>query len=111
MAVISIELILPEVGAKQILATIVVVISHAHGGSPADVMQSGFLGYISESAVAIVLIQPVGRACGRFLHSSATQNEDVHPTVVVIVQKGAATAGGFEDVILVVRRSINHRGH
>ena len=60
IAVVSIETVLAEVGAKNILESVVVVVTDANAGRPARCLQTGFLGDVGEGAVAIVLVKAIG---------------------------------------------------
>ena len=64
VAVIAIELVLPKVGAEQVLEAVVVVVAHAHRRRPAQIVQARLFGYVGKRAVAIVLIEAVRRSGG-----------------------------------------------
>src|SRR5262252_602495 len=100
VAVIAIETILSEVGAEDVVKAIVVVISDADSIGPSSGFQTGLFSHIGERSIAVVLIKAVGRFRRISFDPSAGQNKDVHPTVIVIIDKSAAATVGFEDVFL-----------
>ncbi len=103
IAVVAIEAILAVVGEEEILEAVVVVVSDANALRPSDVDQAGLDGDVSERAVAVVLVEAVGGVGRSVLEAPATQDEDVHPSVVVVVEEGAAGRHGLDDVGEAVR--------
>src|SRR6267154_46294 len=91
IAVVAIQNILPKTGAENIVNAIVVIVADANAARPANRMQSRFFRNIGESAISVVLIETIARALGCVVHARARQNENVHPTVVVVVNEGAAS--------------------
>jgi hypothetical protein len=81
---------------------------HANAGSPAHIQKAGFLGYIGEGAIAIVLVRAVRRAFRRAVHARAAEQENIHPTVIVIVEKSAAATCGFQNVVFVIGGAVDH---
>src|ERR1035438_926948 len=107
IAVIPIETILSEVGTENVFETIVIVITDAYPVRPSGCMQAGTLGRVGESTIPIVFVESI---CGRSrctLQSGSTQQEDVHPSVIVVVKKSAAAAIRFQDVLLRFHSSID----
>ena len=72
-------------------------------------MQAGFVGHIGESPVAVVFVEAVRRTVGRASKTRAAKNEQVHPSVIVVVKESAAAAGGLDDVLFDFLVAINHR--
>src|SRR5450755_2178392 len=60
ISIVAVEAVLSEVGAEDIVETIVVIVSDANGVRPANGPQARFIGHVRERAVAVVLIEPVG---------------------------------------------------
>src|ERR1017187_10085922 len=107
VAIIPIETILSEVGTENVFETIVIVITDAYPVRPSGCMQAGTLGRVGESTIPIVFVESI---CGRSrctLQSGSTQQEDVHPSVIVVVKKSAAAAIRFQDVLLRFHSSID----
>src|ERR1019366_1414504 len=92
VAIVSIQFVLSEVGAEQILETVVVIITDRHGRCPSCRTQTRFLGNVSEGAIAVVAVEAACRSLRNTAQSVAVQNENVHPTVVVVVEEGTAAA-------------------
>ena len=92
------------VGDVKIFPAVVVVIAHADALAPPGGGESGFDGDIREGAVMIVAVEMTGGgfALGSAFESGAIDEEDVGPAVVVVVEDGDASAGGFEDVFFGV---------
>ena len=59
IAVVAIETVLPEVGTKNILESVVVVIADANAGRPARCLQASLLRDIGEGSVVIVLVKAI----------------------------------------------------
>ena len=89
-----------EVGAKDVVEAVVVVIADADAVGPASGVEAGLFGDVGEGAVAIVFVEAVG-CFGRIaFKASAGEQEDIHPAVVVVVDEGAAATVGFQDVFV-----------
>src|SRR5208282_3866362 len=102
VAVVAIEFILPVEGAKEIFPTVVIVIAHTNSRGPARELQAGLFCDVRKRAITIIFVQAVGGTWRRSRHRRATEQKNVHPAVIVVVEKSAATANGFEDVVLVI---------
>src|SRR5215469_12014311 len=109
VAVVSIESVLPEIGAKDVVKAVVVVVAYTNPAGPADRVQAGFLGDIRERPVAVVLVQPIRRAFGSASQARAAENKQIHPPVIVIINERAAASGGFHDVLFDLFIAIAHR--
>ena len=73
-------------------------------------MQAGLFRHIGERAVAIIFIQPVGRTRRRALEASAAQQENIQPSVVIVIEKCGAAPYRLQDVSLMILGPANHRG-
>jgi hypothetical protein len=109
IAIVAIEDVLAPIGEEKIVEAVVVVIADADSGSPADLCQAGFFGDVGEGAVAIVFVEPVGGAGRIAFEARAREGEDIEPTVVIVIDKSAAAADGFEDVRAVIFRAVDQR--
>src|SRR5215471_10282406 len=58
--VVAEQTILPKIGAKDIFETVVVVVTHANPRRPTHLPQTGFVGNIGKSAVAVVPVESIG---------------------------------------------------
>ena len=97
------------IGDEQIIEAVVIVISDSHGGGPAGALQPGFRRDIGEGAVAVVLVEPV--RCSRWvaLKTRAVENEQIKPTVIVVVYKRDATPDHLDDVALAFCGAVDYR--
>src|SRR5580704_8334549 len=70
---------------------------------------TGFIAYVGESAVVIVVIE---MACGRFsggsIEAGAIDDKYVGPAVVVVVEDGDSRSGSFKDVFFGVHAAEHH---
>src|SRR5229473_2115176 len=108
IAVVSIETVLPEVGTKNILESVVVVVADANAGRPAGCLQASLLRDVGERSVAIVLVQAIGGTRLIARQAGTRQQENIHPTVVVVVDESTTTTGRFQNIFLAVHAAIDH---
>src|SRR5580658_612685 len=59
--VVAIQTVLPEVGTKDVLESVIVVVADAHAGRPSHGLQPSLLCDIRKSTVAIVLVKTIRR--------------------------------------------------
>ena len=85
------------VGDEQIIETVIVIVAHGYRGCPTVAHQARLPGNIRECPIAIVLVQTVCSS-GRALDGRTTQQKDIEPAIVVVVEERRAAANGFEDV-------------
>src|SRR4029077_2226826 len=64
--------------------------------------------HVAKGSVAIVFVEPIRRALGRASEAGARKHKQVHPTVVVVVNKGAAASRGFDDVLFEVDVAVDY---
>ena len=62
VAIVAIQNVLAPVGDEQIVESVVVVVANSDARRPAGAEQAGLLRHVGERAVAVVLVQAVGRA-------------------------------------------------
>ena len=75
VTVVVVQDVLAPVGDEQILKSVVVIIADANSGSPTGADETRFCSYVGERAVAIVLVQPVGRIGRGVLEARSAENE------------------------------------
>src|SRR5580700_3027843 len=111
IAVIVIEDVFSVVSDVEIFPAVVVVVADANALAPSGVGQASFLRDVGKSSVMIIMIEV---ACRNFARrkraeAGAVHDEDVGPAVVVVVEDGDASSGGFNDVFFGVHATENHR--
>src|SRR6266567_1469277 len=94
VAVVVIKNAAVVTGDVEINPAIAIVISSSHAHAKNSSRYSGFLGYICEGTVVVVVIQ---RALQRRLRREkvrrpAVDQIDVHPAVVIVIEERSATA-------------------
>ncbi len=99
-----IEDIFSVVSYEEVVPAVVVVVADANALSPARVGDPSFRGNVGESAVAIVAKKMRDRfvAGGKAFQTRAVYDKNIQPAVVVVIVEGDATAGGFEQVFILV---------
>ena len=96
-----------EVGTKNVVEPVIVVVCNADAICPPDSLQPCFVGNIGEGAVAVVLVQAIRRLRRISFQTSARKQKNVCPAVIVVVNESATATVGFEDVLLTIQSSIN----
>src|SRR4051812_2185173 len=107
ISVVAIEPVLSEVGAEDVVKAVVVIVGDADSVCPACCFQAGLLGYIREGAIAVVLIEPIGRFGRVTLQARPREQENVHPAVIVVINEGAPATVCLQDVFLVFNPAID----
>src|SRR4029077_11819953 len=105
--IVTVEDVLSPVGDEQIVEAVIVVVAHADATGPAGFQQSGALGNISESSIAVVLEQPIACAGWGVGEAGAGQQKDVEPAVIVEIEKRAAAAQSFDNIFLVIAFAVH----
>jgi hypothetical protein len=67
------------------------------------------LSHVGEGSVAVVFVEPVIGVIRRMIETRATQDEDIQPAVIIVIDKGHAAAHSFDDVILAGNAAVDHR--
>ena len=98
VAVVTVEAILAVAGDEEVVEAIVVVIADADTHGPARLAEAGFLGDVGEGAVAVVLVESIAGPGRNAVQAATGEQENIHPSIVVVVDEGAAGAHDFEDV-------------
>ena len=70
-------------------------------------MQAGLFGNVSEGAIAIIFVEAVGGARRSALEQGPGEEKDIHPAVIVVVNEGAATAVGLQNVFVDLSTTVN----
>ena len=99
---VSIQVVLAIVGHEQIDVAVVVVVARARALAPAARRETCARRHVFEGAIALVAIQVIRRLLSlrKTFEHRAVDEEDVEPSVFVIVEHGRAAAGGFEQVLV-----------
>ncbi len=107
VAVVAIENVLSPVGDEEIEVAVIVVIAHAHARSPFRARQARLCCDVCKRAVAIVVVQTVRCAFRCFFKPPSVQDEEIGPSVVVIIDPRQSAADGFQDVLLGVDAAVD----
>src|SRR5437667_11858550 len=109
IAIVAIQLVLAEVGAKQIFEAVVIVVSNANTCCPTCIAKAGSFGNIRERSITIIFIQAIGRFRRGAFDFRAAKQKNIDPAVIVVIDESATTAGRFEDVIFRIGTAVNDR--
>ena len=107
VAIIFEQAILAEVSAENIVEAIIVVVTDADSVRPPDSCEPCLLGDVRERAVAIVFVQTICCLGWRAFEPRSGKQEDVHPSIVVVVNKGATATIRLDDVLLLVYPAVD----
>ena len=101
IAVVAIKDTAVVAGYEKVGIAVAVVVPDSDAHTVTCVAYSGFYGHVSEGSVAVVPIERVAQRCGRRekIAGAAVHQENVHPTVVVEIEKGTSSACGFRQVV------------
>src|SRR5215472_10515728 len=103
VAVVSVQNAALILGHVQIGKAIAVEIAYSDTHSIAAAGYPSLFRYISERAIAVVLVESVAK--GRLwiveVALAAIDQVDVHPAIVVVIQKRAARSGSFRQVVVL----------
>ena len=108
VSIIAVEHVLAPIGDEQVFEAIVVVVAYAHRRRPAVAPEAGFLSYVRECAVAIVLVEPVSGVRG-VVEATAAGEEDVEPAIVIVIEERGAAADGFDNIGFVIVGAVDDR--
>src|SRR5436305_7279027 len=89
ITVVAVQNVFTEIRAEHIIEAVVIVVSNADSGCPANASQSSFVGNVGKCTIAIVLIKAISRPFGPTFEPGAGKNKNVHPAVVVVIDEGA----------------------
>jgi len=99
-----IEHVLTEVGHKQIVVAVVVVVADADALPPPGVRDARFECHVGERAVAIIPEQARDGLLsgGKSFEARAVDEKNIEPAVVVVVIERDSAAGSFEQVFVLI---------
>ena len=102
VAVVVIQNASPILRHVDVGEAVAVVIAHRDALAIASGANARLLRDVGKSAVAIVAIERIAQRRLGIIEVAlpAVDQIDVHPSVIVVVQKGAARAGGFRQIFL-----------
>ncbi len=88
---------LPVGGDQHVRPAVVVVVPYGDAHSKIGPGHAGLLGDVGECAIAVVLVEGVAHRLGRLpkIAGTAVHQEDIHPAIVVVVEKGTAGTQRF----------------
>ncbi len=100
--IIAEQTVVPVVRDVEIVPTIVVVIADAHSLPPPSRFQSRHFRHVGKRAVVIVVVKMIRRRVSSSwtIESGPVNQENIRPTVVVVVENRNARAGGLDNVFL-----------
>jgi len=89
-----------EMGKVNIFPSTVVVVAHCHSETPDAGCEARLNRHISESAVMIVAIQLAGVTLARteIFERGTVHQENIHPSIIVVIKDGDTSAHCFHDV-------------
>ena len=94
---------------NEVVESVVVVVADGDGRCPAGAGQAGLGRDIGERAVAVVLVEAIGRTRRRPFETRAAQHEQIQPAVVVVVEKRHSASDDLDDVALSVDAAVDDR--
>src|SRR5258708_330241 len=97
--IVVIEDVLAPVSDEQILKPIVIVVANTNSGRPTCAEQARFRGYVGEGAVPIIFVEPVRRARRSSREARPAKAQNIHPTIVILVEQSAPPPHGFHHIV------------
>src|SRR5262249_50651862 len=91
------------------LVAVVIKIPDAHSLSPACSREAGFRGHVRKGTVAVIVIEMVGGClAGRHpIKPRTVHQDDVFPSVVVVVDEACAATGSLKEVPVAMLIPVN----
>ena len=110
---VVIQAVLPVSGDVEVFPPVVVIITHAHALAPACGGQARLRSYVAEGSIVVVAVKMVAGALsgGKPFEGCSVHEEDVWPSVVVVIEDGDAGSGGLNDVFLGLHAAEDIRTH
>src|SRR5579871_4729527 len=109
VSVVSIETVLAVVSQEKVFESVIVVISDANPTCPSTIEQTCLLGYVGEGAIPVVVIETIAGTRRRVFEPPPAYDKDIHPPIVVVVEKSATASVQLYDVSDVVCSACHHR--
>ena len=102
IAIVAIQDSAIEIGNIKIFIAVVVVVANGHSETPSTVSQSRLCADVDKCTVMIVAIKLAGVALAgaNVFQGRSVDQQDVHPTIIVIVEHRDTAAHGLHDVLL-----------
>ena len=94
---------------EEILEPVVVVVADADADGPTGILQAGFFGDVGERAIAIIFVEAIAGALAEFLQPAPAEDKDVHPAIVVVIEKSAAAAHDLRNISCARAVAVEHR--
>src|SRR5687768_16947649 len=108
VTLITEQKVLAPTGDKDVVEPIVIVIADRDSRCPHTASQARLRGDVFERAVAVVVIKTNGGTGWSSARCTAAgKHHDIHPAVVVVIEKRAAAADGVEDIVCAAWVAIN----
>src|ERR1700722_5959400 len=97
---VVIQAVLSVGGDVEVFPSVVVVIAYADALAPAGGGQASLHSHIGEGSIVVVAVEMVGGgpSVGKAFESGSIDEEDVRPSIVVVIEDGDAGPGGFDNV-------------
>src|SRR5580704_5003396 len=97
---VVIQAVLPVCSDVKVFPSVVVVIADADALAPACGRQTRLRGYIAEGSIVVVAVKVVGWAfaIGGTFERGSIHEEDVGPSVVVVIEDGDPGPGSLDNV-------------
>ena len=102
--IVSIENILTVIGDKQIVVSVVIIVSHAGPLPPARAKQLGVSSHIRKGSILVIVVEvtdgflPLRKTFQR----CSVDKKDIWVSIVVIVEESYTAACGFQYVLFVI---------
>ena len=97
VVIVLVENALAVRGYEEVRPAVTVIVRDSHAHSEISSADTSFLRYVSEGAVAIVVVERAAHGLRRFpkVAGAAIDKIDIHPAVIIVVKEGAARSECF----------------
>src|SRR5437667_12873223 len=98
-------MVLPQASHKQVVKTIIIVIAGGDSHSPAHVGETGLVGHVGKSPIAVVAIKSAASFTRGLhqIHCQRVNEKDIRIAVVIVVKKRNSATHRLIDVLLIGR--------
>ena len=102
------ENVFSKIGDEEVFVAVIVVVPDAAALSPAGAGNSRGERDIRKGSIAVVFEEARNRflVFGKAFETPAVDDENIQPTVVVVVVESDAAAGGFEKIFIFVLAAV-----
>src|SRR5450432_1403581 len=96
------QTVVPVIGDVKIIPAVVIVVAHANALAPARGLEPGGFRDIGERPIVIIVVKMIRRRVlsRRTLQRGSVHQENVRPSVIVIIEDRYSRAGSFDDELL-----------